>query len=75
MELVCCLFATHFSRYSRNSRAIPVTGPGRRPVGFSDVKDPTCLDNRLTDGAKVAGRVLLPRNIIFPLMILIFVRG
>jgi hypothetical protein len=34
-----------------------------------NIKDPTLLDNRLTDGNKVVslrtGRTLLPRNIIF----------
>jgi hypothetical protein len=37
-----------------------------------------CLDNQLTDGGKVVSlthRALLPRNIIFPLLVLISVGG
>jgi hypothetical protein len=50
------------------SGAIPVTD--REMLQF-----PHCLDNRLTDGGKVVGRALLPRNIIALLRVLISVRG
>jgi hypothetical protein len=43
------------------------------------LKIPLCLDSRLTDGGRLlalrTGRSLLPRNIIYMLLVLISVRG
>jgi hypothetical protein len=59
------------------SKVIPVTGRGGL-YGCEMLRIPHCLDKRLTAvrlSVLRTGRALLPRNIIFLLLVLISVRG
>jgi hypothetical protein len=59
---------------SRHITAIPKTGRGVL-YGCEMLRIPHCLDSRLTVGGKVISLPLLPRIIIFLLLVFIYVRS
>jgi hypothetical protein len=65
-------------KLKQKSKAIPVTDHGGLQAREM-FRTPHSLDNRLTDGGTLptlrTGRALLPRNMIFLLLVLISVRG
>jgi hypothetical protein len=68
----------HTMNRTRRSNAVPLTDRGGLQ-GCEMLRIPDFLDSRLTDGGTVVslrnGRALLPRNIIFLLLVLISARG